>query len=152
MRLLTRAVVFAGIVAFVLQTAWVSFGQRAGPLPTETADLKQLQRERIETLGRLVGILLEQFDLGTGTLDFPQFVRAQSELIDAILAAVEKPDERIALVEEQLVTAKRMLQWTEKRASGGRSSGADALRAKALCLDIKIKLVRERVRLKAQGK
>jgi outer membrane protein TolC len=82
----------------------------------------------------------------------PRSRASKNELLNAKLDSAESPDERIALLEEQLKVAKETLEMAESKFSSGRVVQSDVYRAKALYLEIKIKLVRERGKLKPKAK
>jgi hypothetical protein len=89
-----------------------------------------------------MGIVTEAYK--TGLYDVG-FAKTHEELIEAKLEATDKPDERIALLEEQLKIAQDIFKFVENAAKVGFGHfvQADALRAKAHCLTIEIKLVKE---------
>jgi hypothetical protein len=151
MHQITRGVVVVGFLAVALHAVPLALSQPAEPVKSDAAELKELQKERIETLTGLVDLVLRQ--LQSGRTDFTHVVRAQMDLVDAKLDSAENPRERMVLLEEQLKMAQSILDDVKRRADIGSptTTGAEVLQAKALCLDIKIKLVRERVKLKAQG-
>jgi outer membrane protein TolC len=71
--------------------------------------------------------------------------KAQEKLFKAKLEATDKPNERIALLEEQLKIAKNVLDFTEKSYKAGfQITEVEFLRAKAHYLTIEIKLLKER--------
>jgi hypothetical protein len=116
----------------------------------ETAELKKLQKEQVATLTKEVEILTVQNQ--AASVDFERLFLAQMELCDAKLDAADTPDERIAVLEEQLKLAESAQQTTEMRFAVGAlgTSQPDVLSAKSLCLKIKIRLVRERGKRKAK--
>ncbi len=110
----------------------------------DAALLKAAQDERIKVLGQLVEILLSQYTVGT--VDFNQLGSAQNELSNALLDSMEEPEKRIAMLEKQLVMANDVLSVAKAKLNAGTVTQADAVRAKAVFLDVKIKLLRERNR------
>ena len=115
----------------------------------EASDVKSLQKELIATLSKKVDLLTRQHQ--AGTVDFDQVCTAQMELYDAKLDATDKPDERIALLEEQLKTAASAQKLIETRSTSAATNEANVLSAKSLYLKIKIRLVRERAKQKAKA-
>jgi hypothetical protein len=112
------------------------------PAKDDAAELRQLQQQRINVLSRLVELLTRQYK--SGTAGFGEVAAAQIQLVDAKLDATEKPKERLALLEEQVKMAKALRDVADMRFRNGACTAADVCRAKALCLEIKIKLLRER--------
>lgn len=115
-----------------------------------TAEIKTLQKERVETLKSLVELYV-QFYQG-GKIDITPVIGAQTELVTAQLESTENPDERIALLTERLNAVTSFLKLAEQRWMAGMSSQADVYRAKSLLLDTKIKLLREQGARKARPK
>ena len=109
------------------------------------AQIKALQKERTETLLRLVELDVRQYEMGVTTLE--ALVAAQNELVSAQLEATEKPEERVALLTDQLKIATACVKLTQGRFESGNITQADVYRATSHFLDIKIKLLRERSRL-----
>ncbi len=115
-------------------------GQSRNNAEDEAAELKRLQTELIATLSQKVDVLTLQNK--TGAADFFQLCTAQFELYDAKLDATDKPDERIALLNEQVKTAASALEAAEMRFITANGDNPNVLSAKALCLRIKVRLVR----------
>jgi outer membrane protein TolC len=113
-----------------------------------TAEIKSLQKERVETLKSLVDVYM-QFYQG-GKIEITPVIGAQTELVTAQLEATENRDERIALLTERLNAVTSFLKLAEQRWMAGMSSQADVYRAKSLLLDTKIKLLREQGARKAR--
>jgi hypothetical protein len=136
---------FSGI--FVFQSA----AQQQGESTDGTAaQIKELQKERVETLERLVAMYLAHYD--NGKIAFESLAAAQNELVYARLELTDKPEERIALWKKQLESAESMRKLAEMKFQNGATTQSDVCRAKALCLDFKIKLLREQGRLESQAK
>jgi outer membrane protein TolC len=74
----------------------------------------------------------------------PALSQAQEELIGAKLDMAQKPSERVALLEEQLKLARGALEFAEKSHKSGLATANVYLRVKAHCLEIEIKLAKER--------
>jgi outer membrane protein TolC len=147
---LTMAILFGGMLVLPLAMVRPASGRESQLIKNDAAELKELQKERIAALTLLVKIVTNQYR--TGTADFHQVAQAQHELLDAKLDSAGSAEERIALLEEQLKLANEAMKVAEGRFNAGRVSQCDVLRAKAFCLEVKIKLVRERGKLKPQGK
>lgn len=114
------------------------------------AQIKSLQKERVETLRKLVELYVEFYQVGKS--DITPAIGAQTELVNAQLECTEDRDERIALLTEQLQSVTVFLKLAEGRFNNGMTTQADVLRAKSLLLDTKIKLLREQATRKARPK
>jgi outer membrane protein TolC len=77
---------------------------------------------------------------------------AQAKLLKAKLDAAEKPEERIAVLEEHVKLATTIATETNNRWKAGVVHELEALDAKASLLDVKIRLLRERSKVKAPAK
>jgi hypothetical protein len=147
----------SGFVLAILltMTAICTCHAAAGPskdnADDETAELKKLQKEQIATLAQRADVLTGQER--AGTVDFERLFLAQMELCAAKLDAADTPDERIAVIEEQLKLAESAQKVTELRYSiaAASTTQAEVLSAKSLCLKIKIRIVREQVKQKAKA-
>jgi len=106
------------------------------------AELKALQDERIKLLTQTVEVLTGQYNVGAA--DIAQVATAESELCNALLDSTDEPEKRIALLTKQLDRANGFVKVTQIRYQSGTVSNADVYRAKSQCLDVKIKLLRER--------
>ena len=60
--------------------------------------------------------------------------------------STDEPEKRVALLERQLVMANDVLKIVQARFNSGTATQADICHAKAVFLDVKIKLLRERNR------
>jgi hypothetical protein len=117
----------------------------------EAAQIVALQKERVEALQKLVDICVAQCE--AGTLPLESVAAAQNELIDAQLDSTDKTEERVTLLTEQLQVAENVLKYIEaKRQSGFKVAETDRLRAMSHCLNVKIKLLRERNKLNPSTK
>jgi outer membrane protein TolC len=79
-----------------------------------------------------------------GMLDFTTVVESQLELLDAELDYADTNEERIWILTSQAKSAAELVEITDARFQAGRVAELDVLRAKALQLRIKIKLLRIR--------
>jgi hypothetical protein len=141
------AAAFACLLAFSGFFAFVDAAQQSGVADDEAAQITALQKERVEILQQVVKIYLHQ--LKTGAEPLESVAAAQNELIDAQLDATDKPEERVALLTEQLKIAENVSDYYDSRfKSGFKISAADVLRAKSHYLTVKIKLLRESSKLK----
>jgi hypothetical protein len=118
--------------------------------PDYAAEIKQLQQERIAALTRVVDMRLEQYR--SGIQDHRTLGLAQAELLKAKLDVAEKPEERIAVLEEHVRLATTILTETNNRWKAGVLHESEVLDAKANLLDVKIRLLRERSKVKAPAK
>ena len=74
----------------------------------------------------------------------PSFNAAQEEFVEAKLEAANKPEERIALLKEQLKIARDTFEYREQQQeSGFYASNVETYRAKAHCLKVEIELAKE---------
>lgn len=150
MQRLRMAVLFGGVLVLPLVMVRLASGQEGDLLKNDSAELKALEKERIATLTRLVDLVVARYR--RGGVDFHEVAQARHELLNAKLDSAGSSEERIALLEEQLKWAKETLNVAEVRFDAGRVTEPDVCRAKAFCLDVKIKLMRERGKLKPQVK
>jgi len=110
----------------------------------DAAQLKALQEERIKLLDQAVKMLFEQYI--REQVDINVLTSAENELCNALLDSTDEPEKRIALLTKHLEMATKVLEMANAKFNNGRTGQLDSLRAKAVCLDIKIKLLRERSR------
>ena len=146
MKRFTICAVLLGFVVVSLLIARPALtDQQSEKKTTEPTKLEKLQKERIEALVKLVRLLEEQ-SLPGGLKTFSDFSKAQDELIQCKLEATNKPDERIALIEEQLKIAQGVFKAVENavKIGFGHFTESDYQQAKVHCLTIEIKLVKER--------
>jgi outer membrane protein TolC len=137
------AVVLGFIVISMLAARPALTGQPDENKSDEQRSLAQLRKERIEIYEKIVPIILEQYRSGIAA--FSDYANAQEDLINAKLEATEKPSERITLLEDELKLAKKSADMIEQaHQAGAQVTEADALRAKAHCLTIEIRLAKER--------
>jgi hypothetical protein len=120
------------------------------PSGNDAAALKALQEERIKVLTQLVEVLTGEYRVST--VDFNQLFSAENELCNALLDSTDEPAKRVAVLTKQVEQANDILKTTQARFEAGTASRADILRAKSLCLGVKIKLLKEqsKTRSKAQ--
>lgn len=108
--------------------------------------IQQLQEERIKTLQRVVEYVRVMYS--QGMLDFTTVVESQLELLDAQLEDADTNEERIRILESQAKSAAELVEITEVRFQAGVVSELDVLRAKALQLRVKIKLLQIRQKMR----
>jgi outer membrane protein TolC len=138
-----------GVLSVCLSTsaALVSVGaaqQPQEPAGDNAGQIRMLQKERVKVLQQLVAVHIEHYK--QGIVDFPKIADAQDALVNAQLELTDKPEERIALLKTQLEASENILKIAEEKSKMGMGSQADMLRAKAHCLDIKIRLLQEHSR------
>ncbi len=102
--------------------------------PNYAAQIRQLQQERIAALTRVVDMRLTQYR--SGVQDHRTLGLAQAELLKARLDAAEKPEERIAVLEEHVKLATTNLTETSTKWKAGVVHEAEVLDAKANLLDV----------------
>jgi hypothetical protein len=122
--------------------------QQSEKKAVEPTSLEQLQKERIDTLMKLVEIAESEYKNGI-TVFFP-FAKAQVDLVEAQLDTTTQAEERIALLERQLKIAQDVFDWVDTQVKIGFAHFGESnrLEAKAHLLTIKIKLAREQARKK----
>ena len=111
------------------------------------AQLKAAQDERIKLLTQNVEILTEQYKIAA--VDFPQVFSAECDLWNAQLDSTDEPEKRIALLTKQLDRANDFVKLTQGRFDAGTLGNVDLNRTKSLYLNVKIKLLRERSKMRA---
>ncbi len=114
----------------------------------DAAQLKAALDERIKVLTHLVDVVTSQYQ--AGVVDSTQLFSAANALCRAQLDATDDPEKRIALLTKQVNKASDILKLVQARHDAGTVTDADVLRAKSLCLGLKIKLLRERKRKSPQ--
>jgi outer membrane protein TolC len=138
--------VLAVITGVLILSSITLAAEQKGKAPDDLkAQIKALQKERIETLARLVEVCSAQYRVGANT--FLSVLGAQDELVSAQLDATDKPEERVALLTNQVKIATDVLEVVQSHEKTARATQADVCRAQSHLLDIKIKLLRERGRL-----
>jgi outer membrane protein TolC len=142
MRWSMTGILFIGLLALAPATPRVLGAEQPALSKSDEAELKQLQKQRVATLARLVDVLTAQYKVGT--VDYAGVHQARRELLDAKLDLAETRAERVAVLEQQIKAAKQSLDVVQMRFNAGRVSEADVCRARAFCLETEIKLVQER--------
>jgi hypothetical protein len=105
--------------------------------------LGQLHKERIEALEKVVDDLKKGYETLTNVnVSMLDVNNAQEELVEAKLESTDQSDERIPLLKEQLKIAQGVHNYFEERREVD-ACVADLSRAKAHCLAIQMKLVKE---------
>jgi hypothetical protein len=109
------------------------------------AQLKAAQDERVKVLTELVQELTKYYKLpGVNTIEwFPQLFSAENELYNA-LPDSKNSEKRVALLTKQLSEANDFVKITQAMREAGTVQQWDVLRAKSMCLEAKIKLLKER--------
>jgi hypothetical protein len=110
----------------------------------DDAQLKATKDERVKVLTDLLELITGSYH--GGTAEAAQICSTHNDLCNALLDSTEEAEKRVALLTKQLEKASEFLKNTQRRFDSGTITQADVLRAKSLCLDIKIKLLRERNR------
>jgi hypothetical protein len=104
--------------------------------------VKKLRTERVETLKRVVGILGAR--TREGLVNSFALSVAQVDMLTAQVELAETPAERIALLEEQKLLLKRLLEIVRAQAGTGQGRPWDVAWTKAIYLDTQIKISQER--------
>lgn len=140
-----RFTIFAVLLGFIVVSLLIArpalTDQQSEKKTSEPTKLEELQKERIEVFEKMIPFFVQQY--GSNDVRFTDFSKAQEGLIEAKLEATDKPDERIALLEEQLKIAKQAFHIAEVKFTSGNKTAAESLQAKAHCLTIEIKLIKE---------
>jgi outer membrane protein TolC len=112
----------------------------------DSAKIAQLQNERIDALKKSVDLLKRQSEVGAGPyLDLTAFWSAARDLLAARLDAADEPQQRIAILEEQLKSFQDVRDFVKRqRDAGFLASDLDVFQAQARCLAIEIKLQKEK--------
>ena len=151
MQRFTLTIMFSGLLSILLlATASLAAESSRDPVQDDAAEIRALQQERIAALTGVVQILLEHYR--HGNVDFRTLALAQTDLLAAQFDATDDAKERIALLERQLKVASEALESAVRKVEAGRANEVESLQAKAQVLDIKIKLLRERGKLKAAAR
>jgi hypothetical protein len=143
MKRFTIAAVAFGCFAVALILAGPSAAHQQDETKSdEPRKLEQVRKERIESLELLVKVL--EMQSKAGTAKFTEYMDSQEDLIQAKLEATGEPEERIALLKEQLKVADDAFTYAEKVVKVGRE-GSEVLflRAKAHRLNAEINLLKE---------
>ena len=106
------------------------------------AQVKELQKKRIETLTKVVARYERLYQ--TGQSDFEPVFDVQTQLANARLEASDKHEERVALLTDLVKGASERLRVTDDKYKAAMVGDAAPLQAKSLLLDAKIRLLRER--------
>jgi outer membrane protein TolC len=135
------------VFGFVAITVLLARPAMTEPQGDATSDgqrsLAELQNQRIQIYEKIVPIVLGQYK--SGIASYSDYANAMQDVVAAKLELAEKPSERVALLEEQLKLAKTIASTIEEaHRAGAQVTEADALRARAHCLSIEIRLVKER--------
>jgi phosphohistidine phosphatase SixA len=112
----------------------------------DAAQLKAAQEERIKTLAEVVEMTRGQAKLGTA--DVIQVFAVENELCNARLDATENPETKVVLLTKLLEKAGELVEYRQLGFRSGTAAQVDVSRAKAIYLEIKIRLLRERRRIK----
>ena len=144
-------VLLSGLLAVPFLVIQTKAAESPGePAKDVAAEIKALQKERIAALTGVVEILLEQYQ--HGGVEFRALALAQTDLLAAEFEATDDANERIILLERELNVAKDALDTAERKVQAGRANAVESLQAKALVLDIRIKLLRERSKARTAAK
>lgn len=152
MKRFAASVVLVGLLTFLLPLAASAVaGEPGTPVQNDRAEVKALQKERIETLAEIVKIVEREYTDGRESRR--GVMTAQLKLLDAKVEAADTLEERVARLEEMLTLAKKALELDESRyRTGAGAVYRDVLETKSSYLGVKIRLAKERAKLKPQGK
>ncbi|MGO9113444.1 MAG: hypothetical protein ACLP9L_29790 [Thermoguttaceae bacterium] len=116
----------------------------AGSAPSIDDQLKAAQDERVTLLSQIVEILTSQYKVGSA--DIAQVAAAENELCNALLDSTDEPERRTDLLAKQFDKANDFAKLMKVRFDAAGVSAVDLDRAKLLCLDVRIRLLREGIR------
>ena len=102
---------------------------------------KKLRTERVETLKRVVAILAARTQ--EGLVNSFALSVAKVDVLTAQVELAETPAKRIALLEEQKLSLKRLLEIVRAEAGTGDGRPWDVAWTKAVYLDTQIKILQE---------
>ena len=143
----TPTTAMAGLLIFL---AIVAAAAAAEPPPKtsddDAAQLKAAQDERVKVLSQLVDVLTANYKLGL--VGFAQVSSAENDLCNALLDSTDEPEKRVALLTKQLDKVNDLLKTTRYRRETAQVDVVDVYRAEAVYLDVKIKLLRERSKVR----
>jgi outer membrane protein TolC len=125
----------------LLLVAKIGLLQEHGRQAAATAQIKALQKERVETLAKLVEFDLTEYK--AGRMDGEDVIAAETDLIHAQLDATNKREERTALLSAAVKRATEFLKIADVKYQAGTVTQADDLRAKGLLLSARMELLRE---------
>ena len=106
------------------------------------AQIKPLQKERVKLLTELLEIRTAQYNIGAFSIEYLH--DAMTDLGNAQLDAADKPEDRIAVLEEGVKRETDFLKIVQARFDAGTVTKADVRQAQSCLLDVRIRLLRER--------
>ena len=145
--MMTNCTYSAVVALLLLSTIAVPVGAAEQDLSMQ---IKALQRERVETLAKLVAYCKEEF--AVGAMRCQEVIDAETDLIRAELDATDKPDERIALLTAHVYSQTQFLKTIEYRRQTETLGLANVYRARSMLMSTKIMLLQERRAQNAGGK
>jgi outer membrane protein TolC len=112
------------------------------PLPIKPKDdeLQNLLKARYEAAQAGVDMLRKQYEVGT--FDLNPMLEASQRLRVARLELCEKPEEKIACLEELVRFMKSIEEVAERKSRAGLEANVDVMRARYYRLDAEIELLR----------
>ena len=118
--------------------------QEKPSIEESTKKIKELQKERIETLEKVVGRAIAQFQRATSS--YQDVLEAQTQLLQARLDTAEKESERIELYTKAIELLKQTEKVAQAQIAAGRETEMAALKIKARRLDVEIKLEQAKIK------
>jgi hypothetical protein len=103
--------------------------------------LTELKKEWEKNFAHCAKLIETQYE--AGTIDFDRFCKIKAFLLKTNLEMTEKPDERIAVLEEHLKIAENLFEFVERRHKCGVLTESDLRKSKTALLSIKILLAKE---------
>jgi hypothetical protein len=143
-------VICMNLFALLLLTGpLITAEQTKAPQNDLEQQIKQMQKERVENLEKIVQILRKLFETGRAGFDITQVFSAESDLIYAKLEMTDDLKEKIVLLEDESKLAKQIVDLSEQRFKVATDSLIDVLSARSFYLKTQINLLKEKQRLEA---
>jgi hypothetical protein len=125
---------------------------RAGTDPTEESvkKVRELRKERIETLEKMIDQLAAQFR--AQRVPYDDVLDGQRLLIEARLDAAETDEERVKVHEALVAVLKVRERYAEEQVKAAHETVANVLKARARRLEAEIHLEQAKMKLAKPGK
>jgi hypothetical protein len=142
----------ARTLAFLVVALCLSFGANACFPQENSEDVKVLQKERLELLSRAATDVIRLYLESAGSQfvhpSFQEVFQAERESFKADMEYCDRPDERLAALEQHGKAADRLIKIAERNFNNTRGTEATVFQMKAYALEVKIELVKEKKRQK----
>jgi hypothetical protein len=125
-----------------------STGQAKADEPKDKADeIKTLLKEKCDLLEKAMLILTKQYH--DGTIPFTALAQVERDAVRATLDLDEGPEKRLAALKKLQKNAEDTVSIAETNLKLGLTTGADLLQAKALLLEVRIEVLRNKQKAKS---